>query len=112
MIALLQQPCTRATFTVGNCGLISHRVYRSALQPLIQQREAHHCPGHTGQLFISSRRGLQTRPQAGRDTLLRGVPGEYIDDVARVVEQAERAADTTWTTIHTGETLYTLSRAL
>ena len=55
----------------------------------------------------SIRSGVQG--YAGRDTLLNGVPSEYKEDVARVIEQAERAAETSWTTIHTGESLHMVS---
>ncbi|CAK0782752.1 hypothetical protein CVIRNUC_005947 [Coccomyxa viridis] len=52
---------------------------------------------------ITSKPSIRSGVQgyAGRDTLLNGVPSEYKEDVARVIEQAERAAETSWTTIHT-----------
>ena len=74
-------------------------------RPSIARLREHYHRSITGKPSIRS--GVQG--YAGRDTVLNGVPSEYKEDVARVIEQAERAAETSWTTIHTGESLHMVS---
>lgn len=109
MTQWLRQPCEKAASAVGYCCISPCRMLAPALHLPVASFRRHKNPGYTGKLSASTARGYQLKAQAGRDTLLRGVPKEYTDDVARVVEIAERAAGTTWTTIHTGESHYTLS---
>ena len=100
MIHWLRSPCRSCKF--------AQNISRPALHLPVPLDRPHSHPGHIGKLFTSRLCGIKAQARAGRDTLLNGVPVEYKDDVARIVEQAERAAETSWTTIHTGECLYTL----
>ena len=104
MLYWLRSPC--GTASLASCKTISYTHNLAPVVPRLPLRKgALHRPGYTYKLFPSSRREAKTLVRAGRDVLLRGVPSEYKDDVARVVEKAERAAETSWTTIHTGQTL-------
>ena len=51
------------------------------------------------------------RTHAGKDDLLKGVDPQHRDDVARVLEQAQRAASM-WTTICTGIDKWTVTDML
>lgn len=105
MIQWLRRPCGAASITVSKS--CKHPYKLSVLAHCVPalRTGAQHRREYTGRLLPSSRRDIQTLVRAGRDVFLRGVPSEYKDDVARVVEQAEKAAETSWTTIHTGQTL-------
>ena len=88
-----------------NC-MMHQPVLAPAYRPSVARLREHYHRSLTGKHTV--RTGVQG--YAGRDTLLNGVPIEYKEDVARVIEQAERAAETSWTTIHTGESLYSQAR--
>ena len=104
MIHWLRRPCGTASGEISKS--CSNSLKLAALVPRLPvlRTGALYQTRYTGKLFPSSRREAQTLVRAGRDVLLRNFPSEYKDDVARVVEQAERAAETSWTTIHTGQT--------
>ena len=105
MAPWLRQPCQKALLAAGGNCLIHQPVLAPAYRPSTARLREHYHRSLTGKPFV--RTGVQGN--AGRDTLLNGVPIEYKEDVARVIEQAERAAEKSWTTIHTGESLYMVS---
>ena len=105
MILWLRGHCGAASFAISKRYGSETRLSGLALRLPAPRTGAHHRSGHLGKLFTNSRRDVHSPIRAGRDALLGGVPKEYKDDVTRVVEQAERAAETSWTTIHTGQIL-------